>query len=220
MIMRRLAQFVRLHLSRVYVRLLMLRVPNARVCVYLSRVCVCICLASAHVKGSECSRLCASVHVKGSECVRLLMLRVPNARVCVHLSRVCVCVRLFAFVSRLLTSVCVCICLASVSRLCASVRVCVRLLASVSRLCASGVLSRVGRLVSRVCASACGNWLILCVSHHSKSSKVGGTGSGFCYMSRVILSPCLLSYNVPMLKYPSHHLIYVFYHPMPIMPLY
>ena len=160
MIMRRLAQFVRLHLSR---------------------VCVCICLASAHVKGSECSRLCASVHVKGSECVRLLMLRVPNARVCVHLSRVCVCVRLFAFVSRLCAS-------ASVSRLS---RVCVRLFASV---CVCSRLSRVCvRLVSRrssclACVCVClwelahfmrltsfkefkggGNWLrfLLSVSRHT-----------------------------------------------------
>ena len=29
-----------------------------------------------------------------------------------------------------------------------------------------------------------------------------------------------LSYNGPMLMYGFHHLIYIFYHPMPIMPLY
>ena len=101
--MRRLAQFVRLLASRVCLfasvsRLLMLRVPNAR---------VCVCLASAHVKGSECSRLrlCASVHVKGSECVRLRLC----ASVCVC-SRLCastsVCLRLSACVYVRLSRVC------------------------------------------------------------------------------------------------------------------
>ena len=84
------------------------------------------------------------------ECSRLC----ASARVCVRLcASACVCVHLSRVCVRLCVSVCVCVrrasCLASV------------------------VLSRVGRLVSRMCASACGNWLILCISRHSKSSKVG-----------------------------------------------
>ena len=143
--MRRLAQFVRLRLSRV--------------CVHLSRVrlaSACICLACV-------SRLSASVHVKGSECVRLLA-SVCVGRLVSRLSRICL-----ASVSRLSR-----ICLASVSRLRRS-RVCVHL----SRVClASVVLSHVclaSVVLSRVCLSvlvnACGNWLILCVGRHSKSSK-------------------------------------------------
>ena len=206
--MRRLAQFVRLLASRVS-RL-------ASVCLRLrasASVCVCICLRlrlsrvcvrlRLHLSASACiclacvSRLSASVHVKGSECVRL------------RLSRVCVCLA-SASVSHLSA----CVCLASVSRrssCLASVRL--RLsrvsrrsscLASVSRLCASGV----GRLVSRVSVlvNACGNWLILCRSSFKEFKR--------------FFAIVILSYNVPMPKYPSHHLIYVFYHPMPIMPLY
>ena len=105
----------------------------------LSRVCVClasrICLACV-------SRLSASVHVKGSECVRLVRLR---------LSRVC----LRLFTSRVPNAcvLCVCVCLASVSRR-SSCLASVRL--HLSRVClASVVLSRVGRLVSRVSVSPC-----------------------------------------------------------------
>ena len=127
--MRRLAQFVRLLASRVCLRL------STSVCVCLSRVC----LASAHVKGSECSRLasvsrlCASVHVKGSECLRL------SACVCV-----CVCVRLLASASRVS------------SRLSASVCVkgskCVRLYVKGFRMLASASVCVYVRL--RLCASA------------------------------------------------------------------
>ena len=245
MIMPVLAQFMRLLASVCVCSRLC---ASARVCVrLLASVCVCVrLLASVCV----CSRLCASVSrlcASARVCVRLLANARVCVRL---FTSVCVCsrqrfrmlasVRVFASVRvirviqviqvirvrgtgsfhtsayeclRLCASVCVCL---------ASVCVCVRLLANARvcvRLCASGVLSRVGRLVSRMCASACGNWLILCVSRHSKSSKVGGTGSVHA-STRVILSPCLLSYNVLMLKYPSHHLIYIFYHPMPIMPLY
>ena len=206
-----------------------------------SRLCASVCVCSRLCASARvCVRLCASARV----CVRLC----ASARVCVHLlASVCVCVRLCASARvcvRLFASVCIC------SRLCASVCVCSRLCASVcvcSRLCASYlasvVLSRVclwmlagtgsfyasacvGRLVSRrssYLASACE--CLRELAHFMrlasfKEFKGGGTGSGFCYLSRVILSPCPLSYNVPMLKYPFHHLIYIFYHPMPIMPLY
>ena len=238
--MRRLAQFVRLLASRVCLfasvsRLFTSRVPYACVCVCsrlrLASVCVCsrVCMRLSYV----CVRL-SSVCSRLSHVGRLIS-RLYASRVCVCLrlsARVCVYVRLCASIhvkgsecSRLCASVCVCSrqgfrMRASVSRLCASmcVCVCVRLLmlkgSECSRLCASGV----GRLVSRasVLVNACGNWLILCVGRHSKSLK----GGGRFLLSSYYLSPCLLSYNVPMPKYPSHHLIYVFYHPMPIMPLY
>ena len=128
----------------------------------------------------------------------------------------CVCVRLASRVFVCLASAC--ICLACVLRLSASVHVkgseCVRLrlvrLASVvlSRVCVCLASASVSRLrLSRVCLSllvnACGNWLILCRSSFKRFFAI-----------------VILSYNVPMPKYPSHHLIYVFYHPMPIMPLY
>ena len=166
-------------------------------------------------------------------CVSRLRAFVSRAsRVCVHLSRV----RL-ASVSRL----------ACVSRLSASVHVkgseCVRLAscasASVSR--RSSCLASVCLRLSRVCASAS-------VSRLSRVCLASVVLSRVCLasvvLSRVCLSPCeclrelahfmsvviqrvqkvfaivILSYNVPMPKYPSHHLIYVFYHPMPIMPLY
>ena len=191
------------------------------VCVRLaSRVCVC--LASACICLACVSRLSASVHVKGSECMRLRLVRRSSCLASVsHLSRICL-------ASVVLSRICLasvvlsCICLASVSRLSASVvlsRIC---LASVSRRssCLASVshLSRVGRLVShlsRVClasvclsvlVNACGNWLILCRSSFKEFKR--------------FFAIVILSYNVPMPKYPSHHLIYVFYHPMPIMPLY
>ena len=164
MIMRRLAQFVRM------------------------LACVCVC---------ECSRACACANARVRVRVRML--------VC-ECSRACASVCVGRLVSRLRRSSCLASASVVLSRVC--VCVCVRLCASMC----------VGRLVSRLHASACGNWLILCVGRHSKSLKVGGTGSGFCYLSCVILSAVF--YNVLMLKYPSHHLIYVFYHPMPIMPLY
>ena len=103
---------------------------------------------------------------------------------------------------------------ASVS--CASVSCASVSCASVS--CAS-VLSRVGRLISRLLV---GNWLILCVGRHSKSFKGGGNWLRFFFFAICLASyyPLAVFYNAPMLKYPSHHLIYIFYHPMPIMPLY
>ena len=240
MIMRRLAQFVRLCAS--VSRLCASACECSRLCASVhvkgsecSRLC-----ASVHVKGSECSRLCASVHVKGSECSRLSRVCVrlcASACVCVRLSHVgrlvsrlcasasasasacvcsrqgfrmrasvcvCICVRLCASVRvcvRLLASVCVCVCVRL--RLCASASVCVclsscecsRLPASVSRLCASGVcLTSV--VLSRVCASACE--CLRELAHFMrlasfKEFKGGGNWlrrSGFCYLSRVILSPC------------------------------
>ena len=183
MIMRRLAQFVRLHLSRVCVRLL------ASVCVYvrlshvgrlISRLLASVCV---------CLRLCASARV----CVRLL------ASVCICLASVCVCSRLCA----------------SVSRLCASARVCVRLrlCASVSRLCASVVLSRVCLRLLVGTGSFYASVVIQRVQRWGELAQV----FAICLASYY---PLAVFYNVLMLKYPSHHLIYVFYHPMPIMPLY
>ena len=164
----------------------------SRVCVHLlASVCVCSRLcASAHVKGSECSRLFACSHLfesfesfksfKSFECGGLA-----------HFIRLLTNARVGRLILRMLASVCVCVRLSRVCvRLCASARVCVRLCASLCVCLAS---------VSRMCASACGNWLILCVSRHSKSSKVGGTGSFhsnaqvlLSYNSTVILSPCCI----------------------------
>ena len=160
-----------------------------------ARVCVrrSSCLACVCV----CVRLCASAHVKGSECVRLL----ASVCVCSRLSRVClasvcVCVRLLAsvcvgrLVSRASASVCVC------SRLCASVvlsRVRLRLLVGTGSFYASVVIQRVQRWGELAQVFA------ICLASYY---------------------PLAVFYNVLMLKYPSHHLIYVFYHPMPIMPLY
>ena len=226
----------------VCVRLFTSRVPNAcasvsrlsRVCLASASACVCVRLcasASACVCVRVCMRarlcasvcvcvrlrlrLCASVHVKGSECVRVCLASVSRLRLYAS-ARVCV--------SRLYASVCVCVhLLASASR------VCVRLLASVCvcsrqrfRMLASVC---VGRLISRLLVNACGNWLILCVCLRRSSFKEfkgGGnwlrrSGFAVCLASYY---PLAVSYNVLMLKYPSHHLIYVFYHPMPIMPLY
>ena len=179
--MRRLAQFVRLFTSRV---------PNACVCLCLSasRVCLRLCASRVCLRlsasvSSRLSRVCsrqgfrmrASVHVKGSECVRLLV----SARVCVCVRQgfqmrapvrqgfrmrasVCVCVRL---------SVCVCVCLLASASVHVKGSECMRLsrvcLASVSR--RSSCLASVSRL--SVLVNACGNWLILCVGRHSKSSK-------------------------------------------------
>ena len=196
--MRRLAQFVRLRASRVS--------RASRVCVHLSRVrlaSACICLACV-------SRLSASVHVKGSECVRLAsasVSRLSASRVCVCLASACICLacvsRLRAFVSRasrvclrLFTSrvpnacVCVCVCLASVSRLSRVGRLVSRrssCLASVSR--RSSCLASVCLLVN-----ACGDWLILCVGRHSKSSK------GFCYRHTIAVHIDYVDYmNRPLI---------------------
>ena len=261
----------------VCVRLFTSRVPNACVCVRLftSRVpnaCVCVRLFTSRVPNvCVCSRLCASASV--CVCMRLCASVCVCSRLCASASA-CECSRLYASMCvcvclRMLASVCVCVCVrlrlcasASVcvcSRLYASARVCVRLLAGTGSFYASAC---VGRLVSRLLASVCvclrelAHFVRLShVGRHSKSSKVGGTGSGFCYLSRVcvrllagtgsfyasvviqrvqrwgelaqVFAICLASYyplvvfyNVLMLKYPSHHLIYIFYHPMPIMPLY
>ena len=226
-----------------FMRLLACLCVCASVCVRLSRVCLasaCICLASV-------SRLRASVS-RLSQFVRLRLSRVCLACVCVCLASVCVWLSLcvcvcLASVSRLsrvclrLSRVClrlasVCVCLASVrlftsrvpnARVClASVRVYVRLCLCASvhvkgfRMLASVCVERRSSCLASVLVNACGNWLILCVGRHSKSLK----GGGRFLLSSYYLSPCLLFYNVLMLKYPSHHLIYVFYHPMPIMPLY
>ena len=170
------------------------------------------------LRASRVSRLSASVS-------RLRAFVSRASRVCVHLSRVrlasaCICLacvsRLRAFVSHA-SRVCVhlsrvsrlssclasaCICLASAC-VCASVSRLSSCLASVSR------LSCVGRLVSRVSVYPCE-----CLRELAHFMSV--------VIQRVqkVFAIVILSYNVPMPKYPSHHLIYVFYHPMPIMPLY
>ena len=146
-------------------------------------------------------RLAQFVRLRASRVSRLASVcvsRLRLSRVCVHLSRV-----------RLASA---CICLACVSRLSASVHVkgsecvhlsCVCLRASVCVCLASVVLSRVCRLVSRlssclasvsrrssclasVCllVNACGNWLILCVGRHSKSSKRFLLSSYYLIMSQ------------------------------------
>ena len=178
---------------------------------------VCVCLRLSHV-GRLISRLCASVSRRSSYLTSVcvcLRLCASVSRRSSYLASVCVCSRQ-GF--RMRASVCVCSrqgfrMRASARvyvrlRLCASARVCVRLCASAS-VCVC--------ICVRLLVNACGNWLILCVcltsvvlsrvcvrllagtgsfyasacvGRHSKSSKVGGTGSGFCYLSRVILSPC------------------------------
>ena len=132
-------------------------------------MCVCsrLCV-SAHVKGSECSRLFACSHLfesfesfksfKSFECggladfIRLLtnarvgrlILRmlasvcVCLASVCVCLASVCVCLRMLASV--VLSCECLRLC-ASVSRLCASVCVCLASVCVCLRMLASVVLS-------------------------------------------------------------------------------
>ena len=158
-----------------------------------SRVCVHLSrvhLASACICLACVSRLSASVHVKGSECVRLRLSRVSRRSSCLASAS--------ASVSRLRLSR---ICLrASVSRLS---RVC---LASVvlSRVCLASVV------LSRVCLSPCE--CLRELAHFMRRSSFKEFKRFFAIV--------ILSYNVPMPKYPSHHLIYVFYHPMPIMPLY
>ena len=179
MIMRRLAQFVSLCASaRVCVRLcasvsrlLMLRVPNARVCVSrrsrvcvrLSRVCVSRLSQFVRLLASASGSVCASVSRVGLASVCVCSRLCASARVCVRRSRVCV--RLLASVCVCLASVCVC------SRLCASASVSVRASACVC---------------VRLLVNACGNWLILCVSRHSKSLKVGELAQVFAI--------CLASY--------------------------
>ena len=114
--MRRLAQFVRLHLSRVCLAsvcvclasvcvwlslCVCICLASACVCICLTSACVCVCLASAsvsrlhlsRVKGSECVRLRASVlRLRASVCLRLFTSRVPNARVCLRRSSCLACV--------------------------------------------------------------------------------------------------------------------------------
>ena len=101
------------------------------VCSRLASVCVCL-FASAHVKGSECSRLrlCASRVPNACACTS----RVPNACVCVRLR---LSARVGRLVSRLCASMCVCVRLSHVGRLVSrrsscltSPRVCVRLFTS------------------------------------------------------------------------------------------
>ena len=199
---------------------------NARVCVRLSSGSV---YASTSTLASVCvcsrqrfrmrARLCASV------CVSRL------SRVCMRLASVCVYSR-----------VCVCVCVSRLlvnaygnwlifMRLPASVvlsRVCMRLL---SRLYASTSTS--ARVCVRLCASLV--WLSLCVCMRLASGSVYASvcvsrllvnayGNWLIFMRRssclASYYPLAVSYNVLMLKYPSHHLIYVFCHPMPIMLLY
>ena len=149
----------------------------SRVCVHLSRM---------HL-ASRVSRLSASICV--CICLRLASVCVCLASACICLASVCVCLRqgfrmrasvvlsrVGRLVSRLSASICVCICLR---------------LASVSRLCASGVLSRV---CLSVLVNACGNWLILCVGRHSKSSK------GFCYRHTIAVHIDYVDYmNRPLI---------------------
>ena len=131
--------------------------------------------ASAHVKGSECSRLLAS-----RVCLRLFTSRVPNACVCV----LCVCVCLSASVCVCLTSVVLSRVGRLISRLCASASVCVK-----GSECVCVCLASVCLLVN-----ACGNWLILCVGRHSKSSK------GFCYRHTIAVHIDYIDYmNRPLI---------------------
>ena len=224
--MRRLAQFVRRRLAQ-FVRL-RLRASacvsrlRASACIWLSLcvlsrvwlslcVCVrlrasasasaCVCLASVSVCASaSVSRLRASA--SACVCVRL-------ASACVWLSLcVCVCVRL-----RASASASACVCLASVSRLAQFVRLRLRLRAS--RVCVSRLSHVKGSECSRLSAS-----VVLFRICLSPCECLRGLAHFMRRSSFKEFKRFLLSYNVPMPKYPSHHLIYVFYHPMPIMPLY
>ena len=178
-----------------------------RICGVWLSLCVCVRLASASRVGRLVSRLSRVRLASASRVGRLVS----------RLSRVCVS-RLRAFVSRasrVLSRVCLasaCICLASrVPNAC--VCVCLASVSHLSRVClASVVLSRVclaSVRLSRVCLSPCE-----CLRELAHFMSV--------VIQRVqkVFAIVILSYNVPMPKYPSHHLIYVFYHPMPIMPLY
>ena len=173
-----------------FVRLRASRVSRLR----LSRVCSHL----SHV-GRLVSRLhlSASVSRASRVCLRLFTSRVSNACVGRLVSRLSRVGRLVSHLSRICRLVSRrSSCLASVSHL--------------SSCLASVVLSRVGRLVSRlfVCPCECLREL----AHFMRRSS-------FKEFKRFFAID-ILSYNVPMPKYPSHHLIYVFYHPMPIMPLY
>ena len=180
-------------------------------------------------------RLAQFVRLRASRVSRRSSCLASASRVCVRLaSRVgrlvsrasCVCLRLFT--SRVSNASCLAsvsrlsrVCLASVSHLS---RVCVRL----SRVCVH--LSRVRLRLSRVClASVVLSRVCVCLASVSRVSVCPCE----ClrelahFMRRLsfkefkkVFAIVILSYNVPMPKYPSHHLIYVFYHPMPIMPLY
>ena len=236
-------------LSRVCVRLASVVLSRVCLASCASRVCLASvsvsrrssCLASV-------SRLCPSrvgrlVSRLSRVCVRLAS--VVLSRVCLASCASRVCVRLASVV---LSRVCLASvsvsrrssCLASVSRLCPSrvgrlvsrlSRVCVRLASVVlSRVClASVVLSRVwlasvSRLCVcvRLCLASCASRVCLsrvCVSRLSVSRLRLAHFMRRSSFKRVF-AIVILSYNVPMPKYPSHHLIYVFYHPMPIMPLY
>ena len=164
--MRRLAQFVRLLASRVCLRL-----------------SVRVCLASVHVKGSECVRL-RLLASASRVCVRLLsrlyasVLRLCASLVCLlasvsrrssYLASVCVSrLRLSASVcSRLRLCASVCVYSRQGFQMLASVCVCsrqgFRMRASVSRLCASMCVCVCVRLLmlkgsecSRLCASGVG----------------------------------------------------------------
>ena len=156
-----------------------------------------------------------------SLCVSRLASRVclRASRVCVHLSRVrlasaCVCSRQ-GFRMRASASCASRVCLASV----VLSRVCLR----ASRVCV--YLSRVGRLVSRLVSrlSSCLASVVLsriCLSPCECLRELAHFMSVVIQRVQKVFAIVILSYNVPMPKYPSHHLIYVFYHPMPIMPLY
>ena len=192
---------------------------SARVCVRRSSCLACVCV---------CVRLCASVCVclrmlaNARVCVRLFTSRVPNARVCLaSVSRLCASVCVGRLVSRASASVCVCVRLCAsaceCSRLCASVHVkgseCSRLSRVCVRLCASVVLSRVCLRLLVGTGSFYASVVIQRVQRWGELAQV----FAICLASYY---PLAVFYNVLMLKYPSHHLIYVFYHPMPIMPLY
>ena len=161
--MRRLAQFVRLRAfvsraSRVCLRL-------SRVCVHLSRVrlaSVCVCLASACICLACVSRLSVCVCL-ACVCLRLFTSRVPNACVCSRLSASVVLSRI-CLASVVLSRVCLASCLAS--------HVCLTSVSRLSRVCLS------------VLVNACGNWLILCVGCHSKSSKGFLLSSYYLIMSQ------------------------------------
>ena len=170
--MRRLAQFVRLRASRVsrlsasVSRLRAFVSRASRVCVHLSRVR----LASVCVCSRQGFRMRASASASVSRLASVVL-----SRICLRAS-----VSRLSRVGRLVSRLCVCICLASVSRRSSC-------LASVSR--RSSCLASVCLLVN-----ACGNWLILCVGRHSKSSK------GFCYRHTIAVHIDYVDYmNRPLI---------------------
>ena len=166
-----------------------------RICGVWLSLCVCMRLASRVSRLACVSRLRAFVSRASRVCVHLSRVRLASVSRLACVSRASrVCLRLFT--SRVPNA-----CVSRLVRLRLS-RVC-RLVSRLSRVCLASVV------LSRVCLSPCECLRGLA---HFMSVVIQGVQKVFAIV--------ILSYNVPMPKYPSHHLIYVFYHPMPIMPLY